>query len=427
MYVTEDTADMYIDMAGEKKQLNANQANYLRDLNNTLLDIGSASKPVYFLNGVPVECGTISNSTTGNAATATEFASAQTITLEGDITGTKSSQAGWSITTTLANSGVTANSYGHSKTETVSSFNIPYITVDAKGRITSASNKTITVPVPTLTSLGINASASELNILDGVTVSKDQINTLAGIDTTSTIQTQLNGKLSTTGIAQKANALVVNEQKGSSTLPIYFNASGVPVACSTNLDVSVTGNAATATTATKVNINDDTSSKLYVLGATGTGSQNIYEEDSVYMQGNVLYGAAWNDYAEYRETKEKIQAGHVVVETGNGDLKLSSKRLEPGANIVSDTFGFAIGQTEICGTPIAVCGRVLAYPYEDISEFAPGDPVCAGPNGTISLMSRTEVQEYPDRMIGTVSEIPTYEYWKDGAIKVDGRIWIKVL
>ena len=186
-------------------------------------------------------------------------------------------------------------------------------------------------------------------------------------------------------------------------------------------------NANRANKALQVDIKNDPSSKLYVLGAIGTGIENIYEEENVYMQDNVLHGAAWNDYAEYRETKEKIQAGHVVVETGNGDLKLSSKRLEPGANIVSDTFGFAIGQTEICGTPIAVCGRVLAYPYEDISEFAPGDPVCAGPNGTISLMSRTEVQEYPDRMIGTVSEIPTYEYWKDGTIKVDGRIWIKVL
>ena len=210
--------------------------------------------------------------------------------------------------------------------------------------------------------------------------------------------------------------------KGSANKPVYF-LNGVPEECDT-ISNSTTGNAATAT---KVNINDDTSSKLYVLGATNIGYQNIYKENDVYIQDDVLYGAAWNDYAEYRETKEKIQAGHVVVETGNGDLKLSSKRLEPGANIVSDTFGFAIGQTEICDTPIAVCGRVLAYPYEDISKFAPGDPVCAGPNGTISLMSRTEVQEYPDRMIGTVSEIPTYEYWKDGAIKVDGRIWIKVL
>ena len=41
-----------------------------------------------------------SGSCTGNAATATKFASSQSITLTGDTTGTVSSQAGWSISTT---------------------------------------------------------------------------------------------------------------------------------------------------------------------------------------------------------------------------------------------------------------------------------------------------------------------------------------
>jgi len=49
----------------------------------------------------------------GNASTATKFASAKSVTLTGDVTGSASSQAGWSINTTLANSGVTANTYGN--------------------------------------------------------------------------------------------------------------------------------------------------------------------------------------------------------------------------------------------------------------------------------------------------------------------------
>jgi hypothetical protein len=83
-----------------------------------------------------------------------------------------------------------------------------------------------------------------------------------------------------------------------------------------------------------------------VLGTTATGaatSKPTVYNSSVYIENSILYGAGWNDYAEYRESKETIKPGHVVCETGKGDLVLSSKRLQPGANIVSDTFGFAIG------------------------------------------------------------------------------------
>lgn len=139
-----------------------------------------------------------------------------------------------------------------------------------------------------------------------------------------------------------------------------------------------------------------------------------------------VYGAVWNDYAEYRQTKKYVQPGYCVIETGKGDLIKSSKRLQPGANIVSDTFGFAIGETEQTKTPLAVSGRVLAYPYEDRDSYQAGDPVCSGPNGTISKMTREEVREYPDRIIGTVSEIPDYEVWGTGNVKVNNRIWIKV-
>ena len=41
-------------------------------------------------------------------------------------------------------------------------------------------------------------------------------------------------------------------------------------------------------------------------------------------------------------------------------------------------------------------------------------------------MSREEIVNYPDRIIGTVSEIPTYETWGTNNVKVNGRIWITV-
>jgi len=64
----------------------------------------------------------------------------QTITLTGDITGTGTG----TFTSTLANSGVNASSYG-------SSTSIPTFTVDAKGRVTTASNADIVADAGNLT------------------------------------------------------------------------------------------------------------------------------------------------------------------------------------------------------------------------------------------------------------------------------------
>lgn len=100
-----------------------------------------------------------------------------------------------------------------------------------------------------------------------------------------------------------------------------------------------------------------------------------------------------------------------------------------GCNIVSDTYGFAIGESKKAQLPIAVSGRVLAYPYEDKEEFKNhiGWPVCSGPNGTVSIMTEEEEMKYPSRIIGTISAVPDYEIWHGGAdVIVDGRVWIKV-
>lgn len=140
----------------------------------------------------------------------------------------------------------------------------------------------------------------------------------------------------------------------------------------------------------------------------------------------VIYGAAWNDYAEYRITVPNAKPGQVVIENGDGSLQLSTERLQPGCEVVSDTFGFAIGEADNCKTPVAASGRVLAYTYEDRDTFIAGEPVCSGPNGTVSRMTREEAKEYPERIIGTVSEIPTYETWGTGNVEVNGRIWIRI-
>jgi hypothetical protein len=85
----------------------------------------------------------ITGSITGNAGTATRLATARNLSLTGDATATLTSfdgSANVSATLTLANSGVTAATYGTSTA-------IGQFTVDAKGRITAASAVNIAFPV----------------------------------------------------------------------------------------------------------------------------------------------------------------------------------------------------------------------------------------------------------------------------------------
>lgn len=163
--------------------------------------------------------------------------------------------------------------------------------------------------------------------------------------------------------------------------------------------------------------------------STTTGAVKI--SGGLGVAGNIyadkVYGAVWNDYAECRESNEFIDAGYVVKENGDDTLSLADGRLIYGCSIVSDTFGFMIGETDKAHTPIAVSGRVLAYPYEnrEVFRYNIGCFVCSGPNGTVSLMNKEEVWNHPEAIIGQVSAVPDYEYWGNN-VKVNGRVWIKV-
>jgi hypothetical protein len=159
--------------------------------------------------------------------------------------------------------------------------------------------------------------------------------------------------------------------------------------------------------------------------AAGHGSSQALTGTATIRAGAV-YGAVWNDYAEFRDQSEEIKPGYCVASSNNGKVHKTTEKFQACDGIVSDTFGFAIGQSDECKTPLAVAGRVLAYCEGDRYNYSAGDTVCAGPEGKVCKMTREEIKEYPDRIIGIVSEIPEYDTWGSGNVCVDGRIWIKI-
>ena len=177
---------------------------------------------------------------------------------------------------------------------------------------------------------------------------------------------------------------------------------------------------------------------LYAHNNAGTGLAALYmNQDNYLRSGTRIYGAVWNDYAEFRKGQmDNLKPGQVVTEIGNGEMKLANKKLQKGCKILSDTYGFALGETKECKLPIAVAGRVLVYCDTAKEELEPGDCLCANYTGNTIKMTQEEIIKYPDRIVGIVSEIPNYNIWHSldpdnpdvlkEDIQVDGRIWVYV-
>ena len=163
------------------------------------------------------------------------------------------------------------------------------------------------------------------------------------------------------------------------------------------------------------------SSYLYVKYNWNILNQTETAEAGCY--GATFIGGNFNDYAEYRQSIEHIEPGYIVYSDDDGILRKTKNRLQHFEGVVSDTFGFSIGKTDKAQTPLAVAGRVLVYPDEELHA---GDVVCAGENGKASKMDNIEIANKPDRIVGIVSEIPTYDTWGENNVPVNGRVWIRV-
>ena len=254
----------------------------------TTADIAASTNKNYVTD---VQSGVLSNTSGTNTGD-------QTITLTGDVTGTGTG----TFTSTLANSGVSASSYG-------SSTSIPTFSVDAKGRVTTASTASIVADAGTLTGTTLNATVTGSSLTSvgtitsgvwsgtAVAVAKGGTG-LTAAGTNGQILTSTNtGTLTwTTATAAKFTNDVTIRLSGSNSLGKYANGATIPTAGKTldeYLYDLVTQSIAPTYTAPTVSISSDKSAS-YEIG-TNIGTVTLSKSFTQNNGGSLLSTTYYKD------------------------------------------------------------------------------------------------------------------------------------
>ena len=198
--------------------------------------------------------GNVTGNVTGNSTTATTLQTARNFSIGGDATAPQVSFDGSGdivLTTTLANTGVTAGTYG-STTE------IPSIIVDAKGRITSASVVSVSSELPIAGDSGTDTVSL---LTDTLTFSGD-----TGITTTVT-----------------NNTVTVDLDDTAVTAGSYGSGTQIPT-----LTVDAQGRITAAGTAT-------VSSDLPIAGDTGTDTVSLLTDTLTINGGTGVTSSVASD------------------------------------------------------------------------------------------------------------------------------------
>ena len=293
-----------------------------------------------------------SGSTTGNAASATALASSRNFTVTGDAT-TDSAQSfdgtgNVALPITLANSGVSAGTYGDADS-------VAQVAVDSKGRVTSASNVDISITSGAVSDF----TEAVQDVAGGMVSSNTETNIAVTYDDASG---KLNFAVDDIALGSETSGNYVAGLSGGTGVSVSGSGSegatptvSIGQAVSTTSDVTFADIAATDITASG---NVVVTGNLTVNGSTVTNSAtNTTIEDALIELGSGNSGSNSNDlglilergstgdnvFIGWDESADRIRfATTTATGSSSGDLSLTNANIQAG-RLYGDVTGDVTG------------------------------------------------------------------------------------
>ena len=305
------------------------------------------------LSGTLAVTGGITGNLTGNATSATALATGRTIGMTGDVTYTSSGFNGSGNVTgtaTLANTAVTPGTYGQTASDNAY---IPIITVDAKGRVTSASQNAI-FKVYLATNAEKLFTPRTIGMTGDVTYTSAEFNGSGNVTGTATLATT--GVTAGTYGSASAIPTITVDAKGRVT-SVSTNAPAAPSTLATGRTIGMTGDVTYTSASFNGSANVTGTATLAATGVTA-GTYGMSGPDTIPIvtvdsKGRVTSISTYTSSPAFASVAGTLLNGGQIGMTGD----------------VSYTSGVFNGSGNVTGTATLASSGVTAGSYGSTSAI----------------------------------------------------------